>query len=182
MNEKERNMEANKSQFDFTLSETIDDTKTIIQDCYSIVSHLDKTSAISQECIAKLYKLCVAGDVIVSKWVKAEMKERAFLQSDICSRFRKPPFSIHKNYEWELLQTSMNKAYDDFSQRLTTTYPLNEKELRVSLLLKIGVLPSNIALSIPCSRETITSIRRRLSSKYLGIQRPKEWDKLIADF
>jgi DNA-binding CsgD family transcriptional regulator len=175
-------MEAHKRQFDYTSSEGIDDAKAIIQECYSIVSHLDEISATSKDRIAKLYKLCDTGDIIISKWTEAEMKKRAFLQSDICRLFREPPFSIHKSYEWELLQTSMNKAYDSFISRLTAAYPLNEKELRVSLLLKIGVSPANIALSIPCSRETITSIRRRLSAKHLGIQRPYGWDKLIANF
>jgi DNA-binding CsgD family transcriptional regulator len=174
------NMKANKNASDFILSTTLDDAKRNVYDCYSIISQLDKTNAISKECIAKLYKLCATGNKIISKWTEAEIVKRAFLQSDICHSFKEPPFRTHRLNEWESLQTSINEAYNGFSQRLMATYKLNERELRVSLLLKINLSPSHIALSIPCSKETVTSIRRRLSAKYLSVQNPKEWDKLIA--
>ena len=57
---------------------------------------------------------------------------------------------------------------------------MNEHEYHVSLLIKIGLQPSVIAVLTAHSRESITATRRRLFLKAFGKKgAPKDWDEFI---
>lgn len=81
---------------------------------------------------------------------------------------------------WKELEEAINEIYPGFTQSLCRLYHMNEHEYRVSLLIKINIQPSHIAILTNHSNESITATRRRLYFKVHGKKgRPHDWDKFI---
>lgn len=81
---------------------------------------------------------------------------------------------------WKELEEAINEIYPGFTQSLCRLYHMNEHEYRVSLLIKINIQPSHIAILTNHSNESITATRRRLYFKVHGKKgRPHDWDEFI---
>lgn len=77
----------------------------------------------------------------------------------------------------------VDEAYSGFTNRLIELYPsINEKEIRVCLLIKIGLSPTQISDIVCSSNSGISMIRRRLNQKIFQIKgKPEEFDKKIIE-
>jgi hypothetical protein len=77
----------------------------------------------------------------------------------------------------------VDEAYSGFTKRLIELYPsINEKEIRVCLLIKIGLSPTQISDIVCSSNSGISMIRRRLNLKIFQIKgKPEEFDKKIIE-
>lgn len=86
---------------------------------------------------------------------------------------------LHED-EWQQLEEAVNLVYPNFKNHLFDLCKMNEHEYHVSLLIKIGLQPSVIAVLTAHSRESITATRRRLFLKAFGKKgAPKDWDEFI---
>lgn len=84
--------------------------------------------------------------------------------------------------DWRDIEAEVIKEYPKFKKELNSlSYRLTEQEYQVSLLLKLGIAPSDIALLICKARESVTSIRRRLYNKVFDDVKgkPEYWDRFI---
>ncbi|MGN0066717.1 MAG: tetratricopeptide repeat protein [Bacteroides sp.] len=82
--------------------------------------------------------------------------------------------------QWSLLQAMINQTYMGFTQRLLDIYPMSEIELKVCMLIKINLPIKQIPLIILRSKQTVSSIRRRLYYKvFKKDESPEAWDSFI---
>lgn len=113
---------------------------------------------------------------IEAKQIVQDQAEVKLKQSDIYKKFH----SVQKEGEeekeeekkikinssdWQELNKAIDEAYNQFSQRLQELYPVTDIELKVCLLLKIGLSPLQIAIITIRSKQAISSIRKRLYKK-----------------
>ena len=88
-----------------------------------------------------------------------------------------------KEEDWNTLSEMIDKIYSRFTARLYTLHPFNEKEIRICLLIKIDLKPSQIAPLIPCAKQTLTSIRKKMYERTHNQQgSPELWDEFIRNF
>lgn len=84
--------------------------------------------------------------------------------------------------DWQNIETEVLSEYPNFRSELNTlSYKLTEQEYRVSLLIKLNIGPTDIATLICKTKETVTSIRRRLYNKVFNDTKgkPDYWDRYI---
>lgn len=87
------------------------------------------------------------------------------------------------NQDWKDLQNIIDETYTAFTTRIYDLYILSEKEFRVCLLTKIGITPTQMADILCCSKQAITSIRKRLYAKIFKQKgSTEEWDNFIKNF
>ena len=80
--------------------------------------------------------------------------------------------------DWEALQKEVHRLYPDFIKDLRKQVAdLNDTELRVAMLLKMGFTPSEIATLTGLSPSTVTKSRRRLYEKAFG-KEPKDMEEV----
>lgn len=70
--------------------------------------------------------------------------------------------------EWLQLSANLDSVYDDLTKRILNLANLNPTELRVVYLLKIGVLPADMATILCKSKSAISMIRTRMYEKIFG--------------
>lgn len=134
----------------------------------------------------KLYRLESQRKEAESKSKETRAEEcRSIESSDIYKRIRmtvNAPDTGHSlgDSEWEELERTVEGVYPKFRQRLVELCKINVQELRVSLLVKVGMAPSAIAMLTHHSKESVTATRRRLFEKAFGRKgSPKDWDDFI---
>lgn len=104
-----------------------------------------------------------------------------FRASPICQAFMQATGCM-KEEEWQELAAAIEDACPGFAERLNGLYPLQEREFRVSLLLKIGMPPGQIADVMARSKQAVSSIRSRLYRKVFGKRGlPQEWDRFVQE-
>lgn len=82
--------------------------------------------------------------------------------------------------DWIVLDQTVNAVCPRFSERLKGLSGLNDYELQVCLLRKIGVPPTKIALLLHKSKQAINSTRERLYYKAFGQKgTPSLWDDFL---
>lgn len=113
-----------------------------------------------------------------------EHARKVLLESDICNLFKeacRENTQIQLSSEnWNLLEQTVNEIYEGFIGKLYNIHKLNEREVRICLLIKIGILPKDMAKLTNYSRESISSVRRRLYEKFFGQKgTPQQWDEFI---
>lgn len=113
-----------------------------------------------------------------------ERARKVLLESDICNLFKeacRENTQIQLSSEnWNLLEQTVNEIYEGFIGKLYNIHKLNEREVRICLLIKIGILPKDMAKLTNYSRESISSVRRRLYEKFFGQKgTPQQWDEFI---
>nr|WP_304638045.1 hypothetical protein [uncultured Muribaculum sp.] len=82
---------------------------------------------------------------------------------------------------WDELSKAVDNSYPDFTHKLINICGINNNEYRISLLIKIEFLPSEIATLLCKSRVAISSTRKRLSENIFTVETssPKDWDEFI---
>lgn len=110
--------------------------------------------------------------------------ETALKKSDIYKKFHLAnEDSKIKAEDWDVLAEEIDKTYNRFTSRLYTLYAFSEREIRICLLIKINLKPSKIAPLIPCAKQTLTSIRKKMYEKVYNQQgSPELWDDFIRNF
>lgn len=110
------------------------------------------------------------------------LAEIAFRQSDIYCKFHDAAQG-NKDIEtkdWELLRIKADHCYKDFGTRLRAIYPVSDMEMKICLLLKIGISITGISLLTHRSKSAIVSARKKLYEKTHGeTGKPEQWDKFI---
>ena len=102
------------------------------------------------------------------------------LSLTIHERMNQPNFKL-TDEEWHKLQTQAD-GFFSFTARLCMLYPtISEMELRISLLIKAGIPPKNIANIVYRSKSSITNARKRLYEKTHGVNdgKAEQWDEFI---
>lgn len=83
--------------------------------------------------------------------------------------------------EWNVLCALLTPAYPGFFKHLNYLCTLNENELHVSILLKLGFRPADIARLLNLQPTSVSSIRSRLYKKATGEKGTADlWDKMIC--
>lgn len=120
---------------------------------------------------------------------EAEMRQQelalhTFRQSDIYIRFRQATdFSELSETDWQELQRTIDETFNRFTARLYALSPLNERELRICLLVKAEIQPTGIAQLTGRVKSTITSARKNLFEKLCGKKGSAEdFDRFIRAF
>lgn len=119
--------------------------------------------------------------------IEADQKEQslaeiAFRQSDIYCKFKdaandNKPIDAQ---DWEMLRIKVDRCYKDFTARLQAIYPVSDIEMKICLLLKIGINVTGIAQLTRRTKSAIVSARKKLYEKTHGeVGKPEQWDKII---
>lgn len=131
---------------------------------------------------------------IEAKQIVQDQAEVKLKQSDIYKKFH----SVQKEGEeekeeekkikinssdWQELKNEIDETYNQFSQRLQELYPVTDIELKVCLLLKIGLSPQQIAIITIRSKQAISSTRKRLYKKLFNDDgNTEQLDSFIRNF
>lgn len=121
---------------------------------------------------------------IEAKQRTLQISETALKESDIYKKFHSAnEDSKIKAEDWDTLSEEIDKTYNRFTARLYVLYPFSEREIRICLLIKINLRPSKIAPLIPCAKQTLTSIRKRMYERTHNQRgNPELWDEFIRNF
>lgn len=122
---------------------------------------------------------------IEAKQKVQKQSEVALINSAIYKKFYQAAKSGEKikDEDWQELTCIIDETYNQFTKRLYELYPIKEIELRVCLLLKIGLKKTQIAIITIRSKQAITSLRKRLNDKVFNKKdTPEEWDNFIRNF
>ncbi|MEG1617322.1 MAG: tetratricopeptide repeat protein [Bacteroidales bacterium] len=104
-------------------------------------------------------------------------------QTSIFKKFQKA--SLYENIvltddDWQSLINTIEEEYPDFSKKLSQLYPFNPTEIRVCILIKLNFKPVQIAQLVHRSKQSISSIRKRLHIKIFHKEgTPDDFDKFI---
>lgn len=84
--------------------------------------------------------------------------------------------------EWDELDNVVNSVYENYTEKLHNIYNrMSSFEYRVCLLIKINISPVNISHLTNHSKESISSVRRRLYYKAFNRKgSPADWDEIIS--
>ena len=123
------------------------------------------------------------------KEMDVSIEERAenhlrLMNSDIVIKFKNCLNNDKKHISpemWDELSKAVDSSYPEFTHKLIDICGINRNEFRISLLIKIEFLPSEIATLLCKSRVAISSTRKRLSESILikDASSPKDWDEFI---
>ena len=154
------------------LEEQLEEAETQLSDKENQCKHLEDEKAFL---ICTLHRL-------EEEQLYRQLIEKRFSGSEICLRFRKKEATGNKITEadWQQLEEEANQLLDGFTKKLTELGRINKQELRVSLLIRGDFPIKSIANFIHLSPTAVTSIRRRLCSKFsLPECTPQTWDNFI---
>ncbi len=107
--------------------------------------------------------------------------EASDIYQQICRNINDPsgPAGLSSD-EWKQVTATLQSIYPDFENSLLSLCRMNDNEMKVCQLLKMGFTPSNIAALTCHSKESVSATRRRLFEKAFGQKRaPSEWDSFI---
>lgn len=120
---------------------------------------------------------------------EAEMREQelavqSFHRSDIYIKFHQAEdFSRLSETDWLVLQQTIDRTFNSFTKRLYALSTLDERELRICLLVKAEIQPAGIARLMGRAKSTITSARKNLFEKLCGKKGSAEdFDRFIQGF
>ena len=147
----------------------------------------DKSKLLEKElALAKKLQLESQNAFIIASQKEKELSEQAFMESEIYSLFHKAAFTpgLHLSAkEWSILHRHFHEAYPNFLSKLKELYPSpSEHELRICLLLKMGITLTGIANLLESSKPSITNARARLYERIFGKKgKASDLDKFIAE-
>ena len=85
-----------------------------------------------------------------------------------------------KDEEWSEMETQLKKIYPGFTSQLHNLYPMSELEYQTCLLIKLRIVPRDIAAVMSRDMSTISTVRSRLYQKVFGKKGgSKEWDDFV---
>ena len=114
---------------------------------------------------------------------KRKVRESLLYNSEIYLRFKSLLGTSTRPTadDWHALQKQIDACYENFTSKLNGLRPLNETDLRVSWLVKLGFKKKDIATLLSLSPESISSIRRRLYEKVFHRKgASQDWDLYIG--
>ena len=147
----------------------------------------DKSKLLEKElALAKKLQLESQNAFIIASQKEKELSEQAFMESEIYSLFHKAAFTpgLHLSAkEWSILHRHFHEAYPNFLSKLKELYPSpSEHELRICLLLKMGITLTGIANLLESSKPSITNARARLYERIFGKKgKASDLDKFIEE-
>jgi len=85
------------------------------------------------------------------------------------------------NADWQQLEALFAQSLPHFLPRLQEFCKLSLQERRVSMLLRLGKTPTDIAQLTAHSKQSVTNTRSRLFEKTFGRKgTPADWDRLVS--
>ncbi|MBQ7572426.1 MAG: hypothetical protein IJT19_09350 [Bacteroidaceae bacterium] len=114
----------------------------------------------------------------------ADRQQQILTQSPICRRIMQllgdsAPKPL-TDEEWHILRDTIGKTHPQFFRRLGEFQRLSPHEIRISLLIKAGIGPADIAKLTAHSKQSVSSTRSRLYEKTFGQKgTPAQWDEFI---
>lgn len=85
-----------------------------------------------------------------------------------------------KPADWQLIEERLYESFPNFKDELCSHINLSETELRICMLIKMEVSPSNMAKLLALSNSSVTQIRLRLQHKvFNGQGTAKDWDNFV---
>lgn len=92
-------------------------------------------------------------------------------------------FSELSEADWLVLHQTIDRTFNSFTNRLYALSTLDERELRICLLVKAEIQPAGIARLMGRAKSTITSARKNLFEKLCGKKGSAEdFDRFIQGF
>jgi len=108
------------------------------------------------------------------------------LSSDLVKRIKSNDLGKNKRLtdaEWQNLRILIDRAYDNFTERLLSITPLTDTEMHICYLVKLGIQPTEISEMLCKSKSAITMSRKRMSIKLMGSdKKTSEIDHFIENF
>ena len=108
--------------------------------------------------------------------------EEEFRHSDFCRRLRRRIDDTHQLSadDWEELEHQLQRVYGGFTTKLTDLCHMSQTELRVCMLIKIDVSPTDMATLLFRDTSSISTIRSRLYQKVFGRKGgARDWDEFV---
>ena len=154
------------------------------------IEELEKELQMSYKNSTDMQKLLIAQKeqiLHMNSKIEADQEEQslaeiAFHQSEIYNKFRDAAngSGMPEAKDWEILRIKIDHCYKDFTARLRAIYPVSDIEMKICLLLKIGIGVTGIALLTGRTKSTIVSARKKLYEKTHGeVGKPEQWDSFI---
>lgn len=156
--------------------------KAALQD---VEKDLSESQSSRKELEERIEVLVTINKQVELEQTQRQLEENLFLNTDIYQRFRQQLKLQSKksrltDADWEELRTQVDKYYDNFTQKLNGPYQLNDRELRVSLLVKTRFSCKEIGSLVNLSQSGVSSTRNRLYEKVFGKKGDaKKWDEYI---
>lgn len=181
--ENERKIQEIKKQLQQTNEENEKISNSQIQNLKNQLSRSAKKQLEAQQKILELSNL-----LIDAKKYETLILKDTFENSPIYELFHKAASENSKtkikDQDWILLRQEIDKAYNDFTNRLKALFPpITEHELRLCYLIKTNIIPSGMAQILNISTSAISNGRSRLYKKIYNEDGKGELlDKLIIDF
>lgn len=117
-----------------------------------------------------------------TEWIEKELNaiKNSEIYNTIVQEKDNNSFKLSEE-QWEELQRLINDVYTNFDRNLRSFLDVTSQEYRICMLLKIGIIPTNIAKFMCLTKEAITASRRRMYQKAFHKKgSPAEWDSIIA--
>ena len=176
-----------KDNYTNSLKQTEDNLKKINILNTLLKENENKSKQLKQELtLAQKELLEKHNALIIASNKEKELSKQVFMESDIYSLFHKAAFTpgLHLSAkEWSSLQRHFHETFPHFLPKLQELYPNpSEHELRICLLLKMGISLTGIANLLNSSKPSITNARTRLYEKIFGKKgKACDLDKFIAE-
>ena len=85
-----------------------------------------------------------------------------------------------KDSDWQEIEAQVRKVYPGFASQLRGLHAMSELEYQVCLLIKLRIVPKDIAAVLARDMSTISTVRSRLYKKVFGQKGgAREWDEFI---
>jgi hypothetical protein len=115
----------------------------------------------------------------------AEEEQMVLSQSPVVQHIQSLLADVHQpvmtNNDWQQLEELFSQSLPQFLPRLQEFCQLSLQERRVSMLLRLGLTPTDIAQLTAHSKQSVTNTRSRLFEKAFGRKgSPADWDRLVA--
>ena len=108
--------------------------------------------------------------------------ENEFFSSDEYATLQRRIASgqLMKEEEWQQVEKHLRTIYPGFTSQLRSLYSMSELEYQTCLLIKLRIVPKDIAAVLARDISTISTVRSRLYKKVFGRKGgAKEWDDFI---
>jgi tetratricopeptide (TPR) repeat protein len=181
--ENEKRIQEIKMQLQQANKEDKKKSNSQIQDLKNKLSKSDKRELEAQQEILEL-----SNKLIDAKKYETLILKDSFENSPIYKLFHTAAGENSKakikEEDWVILRQEIDRAYDDFTNRLKALFPpITEHELRLCYLIKSNIPPTGMAQILSLSTSAISNGRSRLYKKIYNKEGKGELlDKLIVDF
>lgn len=175
------NIKAIKEEIYRKSSEFIEENKKKIEEVEQKLQNANHTNTALKIQLERQKQIILC----TNRQIEMELDEQAqaetdFLNSDVYIRFKEEINVKKSDADWQALQEAVDKTYKNFTGNLRKFHNFSSFELRICLLIKINIHPSDMAKLTNHTKESITATRRRLYEKvFLEKGNPKLWDDFI---